>query len=402
MKKNIFILFFFLMSCVSNSEVTSTVEDTLITTKNETITSSTLVNNDLIICKNWTDITDSNLKALNSLNDYFKTLYQDYSFSEGNKINFEEIDELAQQLGLIRQTQSEIEKLPEYKTVNSLVIEISREWRKNLLSLKEAVLSNDTETIYVFPNLLSSQRKNLLDANYYFSNLVLCYSSTVNSITTTSSTTTTTSSTTTTIPKTYEPGEFNEETKAWIPDPSFTPINLYDKTGKVITVNSQNEMEDYISKGWSKTSVTISTTTTTIPFSDCPEQINSLYTLPKLCSFSLSVPSSPKAGDTITFNYQISAGSATFNYMSICLKNKTLQKDQCISISRPSLTGPYYYAIPTDWPDGEYGIERVFLNDSSGGNVEYYNNGQAYKNPQNALGGATSHQLFNANTLFTK
>jgi hypothetical protein len=218
--------------------------------------------------------------------------------------------------------------------------------------------------------------------------------------TTTSSTTTTTSSTTTTIPKIYGPGEFNEETKAWIPDPNFEPVNLYNQSGKVVTVNSQNEMDSYISQGWSESSISTSTTTTLAP-SNCPEQNNSSYTLPKLCSFSLSVPSSPKAGDTITFNYQVSAGSASFNFMSICLKNKTLQKDQCISISRPSLTGPYYYAIPTDWPDGEYGIERVFLNDSSGGNVEYYKNGQAYKNPQNALGGATSHQLFNANTLFT-
>ena len=219
--------------------------------------------------------------------------------------------------------------------------------------------------------------------------------------TTTSSTTTTTSSTTTTIPKIYGPGEFNEETKVWIPDPNFESVNLYNQSGKVITVNSQNEMDNYISQGWSESSIS-TTTTTSLALSNCPEQNNSSYTLPKLCSFSLSVPSSPKAGDTITFNYQVSAGSASFNYMNICLKNKTLQKDQCISISRPSLTGPYYYAIPTDWPDGEYGIERVFLNDSSGGNVEYYKNGQAYKNPQNALGGATSHQLFNANTLFTK
>jgi len=128
---------------------------------------------------------------------------------------------------------------------------------------------------------------------------------------------------------------------------------------------------------------------------------NVTYTLPTLTSFSLSVPSSPKAGDTITFNYQVSAGSASVNYMDICLKNKTLQKEQCIGINRPSLTGPYYFAIPTDWPDGEYGMERVFLSDTTRGSIQYYSNGQNYKNPQNALG-ATSHQLFNANTLFTK
>ena len=218
--------------------------------------------------------------------------------------------------------------------------------------------------------------------------------------TTTSSTTTTTSSTTTTIPKIYGPGEFNEETKVWTPDPNFEPVNLYNQSGKVVTVNSQNEMDNYISQGWSESSISTSTTTTLAP-SNCPEQNNSSYTLPKLCSFSLSVPSSPKAGDTITFNYQVSAGSASVNYMDICLKNKTLQKEQCIGINRPSLTGPYYFAIPTDWPDGEYGMERVFLSDTTRGSIQYYSNGQNYKNPQNALG-ATSHQLFNANTLFTK
>ena len=218
--------------------------------------------------------------------------------------------------------------------------------------------------------------------------------------TTTSSTTTTTSSTTTTIPKIYGPGEFNEETKVWTPDPNFEPVNLYNQSGKVVTVNSQNEMDNYISQGWSESSISTSTTTTLAP-SNCPEQNNSSYTLPKLCSFSLSVPSSPKAGDTITFNYQVSAGSASVNYMDICLKNKTLLKEQCIGINQPSLTGPYYFTIPTDWPDGEYGMERVYLSDTTRGSIQYYSNGQNYKNPQNALG-TTSHQLFNANTLFTK
>ena len=100
--------------------------------------------------------------------------------------------------------------------------------------------------------------------------------------TTTSSTTTTTSSTTTTIPKIYGPGEFNEETKVWTPDPNFEPVNLYNQSGKVVTVNSQNEMDNYISQGWSESSISTSTTTTLAP-SNCPEQNNSSYTLPKLC-----------------------------------------------------------------------------------------------------------------------
>ena len=105
----------------------------------------------------------------------------------------------------------------------------------------------------------------------------------------------------------------------------------------------------------------------------------------------------------MTISYEVTKGTAALSRMNVWFENKTLIGSSRINVNPRyvSTSDSYTFVIPESWSDGEYILAQLFIEDSSGGNIHYELDGTAYKRPTNALGGDTSHTLFDSTTLFT-